>query len=101
MTHKVDCFVCELMFSVFLTIAVDSQNIVYPKRTRMTMRVKADGPRFAAKYSVLLDNKGGTSFSGKTRLEYNVNRKWKDVMEGKGRMKISNYKFKQSVTLSG
>lgn len=65
------------------------------------MRVKADGPRFGAKYSVLLDKKGGTSLSGKTRLEYNVNRKWKDVMEGKGRMKISDFKFKKSVILSG
>lgn len=82
---------------------MDLQKVENPKRKRdrYTARLRLDGPRLANKLVLTIDNKAYKNIAGKMRLDYNINKKWKDTVKSDVRVKLNMLKYRQMVKMVG
>ncbi|WAR23117.1 APLP-like protein [Mya arenaria] len=71
------------------------------KRTKYTMRASLEGPKLKNKLMVLVDNRAQKNIFSKFRLDYDINRRWKDTITGSNRIKLNLYKTKQAAKITG
>ena len=71
------------------------------KRSKIQVRARLDGPKLANRLMILYDNRANKNILTKMRFEYNILKKFRDVITGTLQVKPNIYKYRQTVKVTG